>query len=221
MDKYILVKYQIGTNGVNSCYLSGITLEEIYSILGSPHSLLLTYNEFDNFCRIEKDDFLKFIQNRREYYDIICSDVSDTITSEQITEQDIKSLQLFTKTNTPNPVLKLPSISQSFCIYSHDLSLYSYICLRTRIQDFAKSFLNWLVYSSTNRSRSEHSFYQTDFEHFLEALQRGIFIDTEHTKIINDNVYLSSGYFDPQTNFADNVFPEKLPKFRFIRLRTE
>jgi len=219
VEKYILIKCQSGVNGINSCYFSGMTLEDIYYLFGAPEELLVTYNEFDNFYRLKRADFLEFIQNRRDYYDIVCSDISTDIAYKEITKQDIGELQRFTDINTPVPVLWLPKVTGSFCIYSHDESLYSYLCFRIKTQDFVNSFLNWLTVSLTNETKKH--FEQTDVENFLRAIQKGIYIDTEFIEIINDTLYISAGCFDSRLDFNGNLYSENFPKFEYIQLRKD
>lgn len=218
MDKYILIKCQFGVNDISSCYISGMTLEEICYILKSPTELLLTYNEFTDFCRVNKDGFLKFAQNRRDYHTIVCSDIHANFTCKQITRYDADDLLNFADICTPTPILWLPSISDNFCIYSHDESLYSYLCFRMKPEEFAKNFLNWLTSSLTYED--EKNFEQTDFELFLRAIYQGIYVDTEHLEMINDTLFLSVGCFDVQTDFNSNLFSEELPKFERFHIKT-
>ena len=208
----------MGTDGINSCYISGMNLDEICCVLDTPSELLLTYNEFNNFCCLKKDVFLRFIQNRRDYYDIVCSDINTNFISKQVTIHDADDLLKFVDVCTPNPILWLPSISKSFCIYSHDESLYSYLCFKMKPYDFVNRFLNWLISSLTNEA--EQHFNQTDFDIFFKAIMQGIYIDTEVTKITNDTLSISVSYFNSQADFSENLFSKEIPKFEYVHLKT-
>lgn len=215
MDKYVLIKYQLGEDSINSCQISGMTLEEICYILDAPSELILTYNDTDKFFRVNNDEFAKYTQNRRDYYTIVCSDINCKYTSKQLTKEDINDLLHF---SDYYPQLFLPSISDRFCIYSHDETLNTYMCFKMEFAIFVNKFLNWLISPLSNGN--EKCFEQNDFECFSNAIQRGIFIDTENNRIINDDIYISSGFFEPHTDFGDNIFVKDFPEFKFIRVRT-
>ena len=134
-----------------------------------------------------------------------------------ITEQDAEDLLKFTEVCTPTPVLWLPSIANNFCVYSHDESLYSYLCFKTKPEFFAKGVLNCIVSSLSNET--EMNFESKDINVFLTAIQNGIFIDTEHTEITNNAIRILVGTFDTETDFSGNLYSEKLPEFEKIKLR--
>lgn len=217
MDKYILIKCVSGANGISSCYISGMTLEEICHILKTPSELLLTYNEFNDFCRVNKDDFLCYARNRSDYHTIVCSDINDRFICKSITKHDAKDLLNFADICTPTPVLWLPSIADNFCIYSHDESLYSYMCFKMSPKELVKNFLNWLISSSKCESAKE--FNGADCELFLKEIFHGIYVDTENIEIFNDTLSLLVSGLNIQTDFSSNIFSEELPVFEHFYIK--
>ena len=213
MSKWIIIKCSEGDNGINRYLLSGVTLDDQLYVLGAPSRLAFTYNEFDNVSIKSADDLAPLLQDRRTYYSIICSDVSEDAKLEQFSSEEIKSFQTFADKDTPD-LVKLPEISNSFCIYSHDKSLYSCACFRSDARKFIADLLNRVLALSCIPFKV--SLTQESLEKLFQAAKNGIVIETEKLKITDNVLQIVLSPFSPETEFSDYVFPDFEPQFEYL-----
>ncbi len=203
-EKYIIVKLNKGDKGINSCYFSGINLEDIVNLFGPCSNLLTTFNEFRSIMFADYEDFIYFIKDRRKYYDVICADV---VESNCISIDAAKSIQLFADINTPTPILWMPDVANEFCIYSHDTSLYTYVCFKTDYHIFCNRLIN-TIFKVLNICPNMCS--ESLFDYLVSIFENGVVIDAGSVKKVRHNsIKMKICLFEAGNGFSDMVFPSK------------
>ena len=217
INSEIMLKFGTDKFGGRFCELSDLSLEDLYFIFGKPEKMLLTYNETGKILLFSRSEFLDLIKDRMNYWDIVCADCNAASEVDEIDDGDKDRFLSFIYNEECPVSIPLPSVGNSFVIYSHDESLYARVYLGMSDFEFFCGILKRMVECL---GLGVHVCTEDDsFKNLFESAKAGISIDCSGIGVEKGNLRISLDVFDENDPIADWIWTKKIPQYKYYYLK--